>query len=328
MKVLIPLAGKGTRLRPHTHTKAKPLIHVAGTPIIAHILDQMIKQIKNVEEVIFITGHLGHQIEDYVNSNYGFKAKFIEQKELKGQAHAVQLAKNYVKSDVLIWFVDTISDANLEVLARTEGDGVLFVKEVDDPKRFGIVITDNNGFVAELEEKPQNPRSNLVNIGLYYVKNSKMMFECIDKLIKRGMQTKGEYYLMDAFQLMIDKGIKFKAEVVSMWEDCGKPETLLKTNRYFLDHGSHREIKSSNSVIIPPVYMEDTVKVENSVIGPYVSIAKNAIIRNSIVRDSIINEHSAVEDAKLKSSIVGEYAIVKGASKRLNVGDNSEVVFG
>ena len=328
MKVIIPLAGKGTRLRPHTHTKAKPLVHVAGKPVLAHILDQVIKQISDIEEVIFITGHLGEQIEDYVKSNYGFKSRFVEQKELKGQAHAVKLAEKYVDSDVIIWFVDTISDANLTAATKSDADGILFVKEVDDPRRFGIVIPDKDGFVVELEEKPEKPRSNLVNIGLYYVKDSKLMFKCIDELIEKDMQQKGEYFLVDAFQLMINKGSKFKPETVSVWEDCGKPDALLKTNRYFLDHGSERQAPVKNSVLIPPVYIEDGVKIDNSVVGPYVSVAKGVIIKNSIVRDSIINQYSMVEDAKLKSSVVGEYAIVKGSSKRLNVGDNSEIVYG
>ena len=328
MKVIIPLAGKGTRLRPHTHTKAKPLMHVAGKPVLAHILDQLKKQIPDIEEVIFITGYLGEQIKGYVEKNYDFRARFVEQKELKGQAHAVKLAEKYVDSDILIWFVDTISDADLNLINKLGEDGIVFVKEIDDPRRFGIVITDKNGIVTELEEKPEKPRSNLVNIGLYYVKDSKLMFECINYLIEKDMQKKGEYYLVDAFQLMIDKGTKFRAEKVLMWEDCGKPEALLKTNRYFLDHGCERNAKVNNSSLIKPVYIEDGVKIENSVIGPYVSVAKGVIIKNSIVRDSIINEHSLVEDAKLKSSVVGEYAIVKGSSKRLNVGDNSEVVYG
>jgi glucose-1-phosphate thymidylyltransferase len=326
MKVIIPLAGKGTRLRPHTHTIAKPLVHVAGKPVLGYILDDL-KKVK-VDEIIFIIGHLGHQIVDYVNKNYYFKAKFIEQKELAGQAHAVKLAEEYVKGDdVLIWFVDTISDAKIETLSKSPGDGVIFVKEVEDARRFGVVETDKNNFVTDLVEKPDVPKSNLVNIGLYYVRNSKLMFKCIDELIDNNMQTKGEFYLMDAFKLMIKKGTKFSAKEVDVWEDCGKQDALLKTNKYYLENGRSKIIKTINSVMIPPVYIENGAKISDSIIGPHVSIDKNAVIKNSIIKNSIVSENATIENAKLVDSLVGVNAIVTGHSKKLNVGDDSEVYY-
>ncbi|MFH1849765.1 MAG: sugar phosphate nucleotidyltransferase [archaeon] len=324
MQVIIPLAGKGTRLRPHTHTVAKPLVRVAGKPVLAHILD-MLKPYK-IDEIIFIVGHLGDQIEEFVSKHYRFNARYIVQQELKGQAHAIALARPYVNQDVLIWFVDTISDADISKLSGIKNDGMIFVKEVEDPRRFGVVVADKDGIVTQIIEKPENPTSNLVNIGLYYIKDSKLMFSCIDELMEKGRKTKGEFYLMDAFTQMIRKGAKFETCEVNVWEDCGKTDTLLATNRYFLDHGNAKTAKTKNSVIIPPVYIDDAADIENSIIGPYVSIAAKSVIRNSIIKDSIINEHAVVESAKLKQSIIGDNALVKGLTKRLNVGDSSEII--
>ena len=326
MKIIIPLAGKGTRLRPHTHTKAKPLFHIAGKAVLGHILDQ-IKD--DVEEVIFITGHLGHQIEEYVKENYSFKASFVEQKILNGQAPAIKLAEPFIKGDdkVLIWFVDTISDADIKNLKNVKEDGAVYVKEVEDPRRFGQHKVDENNIILENKEKADPPISNLVNVGIYYVKNSKLMFDCIDELIEKDMKTKGEFFLMDAFQLMMDKGAKFKAIKVNIWEDCGKPDAVLLTNRYFLDNGETYETKTKNCVIIKPVHIEDGAIVENSIIGPYVSIAKGTKINNSIIKNSIIGKGSEISDANIIESLVADNAFVKGASKKLNVGESSEIKY-
>lgn len=326
MKVIIPLAGKGTRLRPHTHTKAKPLIHVAGKTVLGHILDSM-KDL-DIEEIIFITGYLGHQIQEYVDKNYDFKTRYIEQKELNGQAPAVALAREFVDKDVIIWFVDTISDANISKLKNNPPEGVIYVKEVEDPRRFGQVHANEKGIVDKLVEKADPPVSNLVNIGLYYVKDSKLLFECIDELMDNNLKTKGEYYLVDAFQLMIDKGTKFRADVVEVWEDCGKPDTLLSTNRYFLEKESNRQkVEVQNCIVIPPVFIDKTAKVSNSIIGPFVSIAPNAEVKNSIIRDSIVNENAHVHDAGLTESIIAPNSSVHGHLKKLNVGDSSEVTY-
>jgi len=325
MQVIIPLAGKGTRLKPHTHTKAKPLIQVAGKPVLAHILNELVKI--NVEEVIFIVGHLKEQIIDFVKENYKFKAHFVEQKELLGQAHAIWLAEKFITEDVLIWFVDTLTDANLGELLKEKSDGVVYVKEDPDPTRFGQVIVGKDKIIKEIVEKANPPKSNLVNIGLYWVKDYKLLFECIEDLMARKLETKGEYYLVDAFQLMFKKGAKFVAREVKVWEDCGKLNTLLKTNRYFLDHGCSKVAKTKNTVIIPPVYIDNSAEILDSVIGPYVSVAKGSKIIGSIIKDSIISENALVENAKLIQSLVGDGAIVKGMSRRMNVGDSSEIIY-
>lgn len=324
MKVIIPLAGFGTRLRPHTYTKPKPLVSVAGKPVLGHILDKLTNL--EIEEIIFIVGYLGDQIRDYVAANYQFPSRYIEQKELKGQAHAIYLAKEHIPGPVLIIFVDTIFETDLSTIAQEPADGIIYVKEVDDPRRFGVVITEN-GLITKLVEKPISPVSNLAVIGLYYVKDSQMMIECIAELIQKDIKTQGEYFLADALQLMIDRGASFVARTVEVWEDCGKPETVLHTNRYLLEHGGAQEIETENSVLIPPVYIAKTAMIKDSVIGPYVSVAGGAVIVRSIIRDSIINEFAHIEDANLSQSLIGKDAVVRGSSQRLNVGDSSQVDF-
>jgi glucose-1-phosphate thymidylyltransferase len=322
MKVIIPLAGFGTRLRPHTFTKPKPLVSVAGRPVLGHILDKLVGL--DIEEIIYIVGYLGDQIRDYVETHYQIPARFIEQRELKGQAHAIYLARDHISGPVLIIFVDTIFEADLSGLAQESSDGILYVKEVDDPRRFGVVVLEN-GFITKLVEKPSTPVSNLAVIGLYYVKDSQVLLDCISELIQKDIKTQGEYFLADAFQLMIDRGAKLVAKTVDVWEDCGKPETVLHTNRYLLEHGGAQEIPTENSVLIAPVHIGKTAVIRDSVVGPYVSVAEGATIVRSIVRDSIINEFSRIEDANLSQSLIGRDAHVRGSAQKLNVGDSSQV---
>ena len=322
MKVIIPLAGLGTRLRPHTYTKPKPLLNVAGKPILGHMLDRLGGI--DIEEMIFIVGYLGEQIEEYVEANYHFAARYLRQEELLGQAHAIYLAKNYVQGPVLILFVDTIFEAELGGLGDVSTDGVIYVKEVDDPSRFGVVLVED-GLITKLVEKPSVPVSNLAIIGLYYIVDSKLLFECIDELMRIGKTIEKEYYLADALQIMIDRGAKFSAIPVEVWEDCGKPETLLATNRYLLKKGGGQEIETRNSIIIPPVHIAQTASITNSIIGPYVSIAQRCVVVGSIIQDSIINEGAHIENVTLTQSLVGSHTWVRGAYNKLDVGDSSQV---
>ena len=252
MKIIIPLAGMGTRLKPFTLTKAKAMVEVAGKPVLAHILDSLDEFNKiSIDEIVFIVGYKGNQIKSFVESkNYKFKSIFIEQKELMGQAHAIMLAKEHINSDVLIWFVDTISDANLDDLYEITNDsslsGAIYVKEVADPRRFGQV-KEENSIVTEIKEKADPPISPLVNIGLYYVKDYKLMLDSIEHLIKNDMKKKGEFYLMDAFEIMIEKGARFKTLLVRDWLDCGMPDVLLETNQYLLKKYEESNLHSSNN---------------------------------------------------------------------------------
>ncbi|RMF05251.1 nucleotidyltransferase [Candidatus Woesearchaeota archaeon] len=329
MQLIIPLAGKGTRLRPHTHTRPKPLVHVAGKPVLGHILDTL--KGLGISHAAFITGSMEEQIKEFVSGHYDFKSSFVRQEELLGDGHAINLAREKVleekDNDVLIVFVDTIFRADFSSIGKHEADGIVWVKQVDDPKRFGIVSTDDSGFVREIIEKPEDPPTNLALIGLYYIKDKKLLFESLEKIISDKITSKGEYRLADALSWMIRQGKKIKAEEVDVWEDCGKPETLLSTNRHLLTEtgGRHPKEGVENSVIVEPVYIEDGAEIKNSVIGPYVSIAKGARIENSVVKDSIINEDSVVRNATLEESLIGAEARVEYKRETLNIGDHSEL---
>ncbi len=326
MKVLIPLAGLGTRLRPHTYTKPKPLLNVAGKPVLAYILDRLVG-VPDIEEIIFIVGYLGDQIEEYVDSHYDFPTRYVEQAELKGQAHALHLAKDYLGGPVLIVFVDTIFDTDVSSLADEAMDGVIYVKEVEDPRRFGVVVIED-GMIARLVEKPETPVSNLAVIGLYYIKDSCHLVRSIEELMRRDMRTKGEYFLADALQLMIDQGARFRAEPVSVWEDCGKPEALLQTNRYLLDLGGGQEVETEESILVPPVYIDPSATIRRSIVGPYVTVGANCVVSNSILRDCIVDEEARIEGVVLAGSIVGSNAEVEGSFYTLDMGDSSRVKLG
>lgn len=327
MNVIIPLAGFGKRLRPHTYSRPKPLLAVAGKAVLGHVLDQL--QGLDIDQMIFIVGYLGEQIEDYVSSHYSFPARYIEQKELLGQAHAIRLARDYVRGEVLVLFVDTIFEADLSRLGEVRSDGVIYCKEVDDPRRFGVVTLNGQGFITRFVEKPAEPESNLAVIGLYYVKDARLLFEAIDELIARDIQTKGEFFLADALQLMVDRGQRFNAWTVDVWEDCGTVAAVLHTNRYLLEHGHAKNAtgRLADSVIIPPVHIEDSAVVTNSVVGPYVTVGAGAEVRGSIIRDSIIDAGAIIEDAMLEESLVGREAVVRDRFRRFNVGDSAAVDF-
>lgn len=325
MKTIILLAGLGTRLRPHTYSKAKGLLMVAGKPVLAHLLDRF--QGLDVEEYIFIVGHLGEQIEEYVAANYDFPARFVWQKEPKGQAHALHLAREYIDSPFVMIFSDTLFEADLTHLGEVTSDGLVFVKEVDDPRRFGVAIV-KGGRVTQFIEKPEEPISNLALVGMYYVANWPLFNICVEELLAKGIMTKGEYYIADAFQLMVDREAKLETVTVDVWQDCGTPEALLATNRYLLEQGKIQEVEAENSVIIPPVSIAATATVRNSIVGPYVSVAEESTIVDSIIRDSIVDERAYIEGAALEGSLVGARVQVRGRLRRLDVGDSSRVDFG
>jgi len=328
MNVIIPVAGIGKRLRPHTHTAPKGLLHVAGKPILGHILDAL-KQVK-IDEVIFIVGFMGEQIVEYVKKNYKFKSKFIQQKELKGLGYAISLACPEIKNNepVLIVLGDTIFETDLSPVLKGKFNA-LGTKKVEDPRRFGIVEMER-GFAKKLVEKPDKPTSNQAVVGVYYITSTETFKESLEEMIKKRIMTKNEYQLTDALQLMIDKGVKFKTFEITGWYDCGKPETLLETNRHLLSKIKPTSLKMhsqrfKSSVVIPPIFVSRSAKVKNSILGPYVSVADKAVIKNSIIKNSIISEQAEVDNCLLDSSLIGNNAEVNGVFHQLNVGDSSEI---
>lgn len=328
MKVVIPLAGFGTRLRPHTFTKPKPLINVAGKPVLGHVLD-MFKNIP-VDEFIFITGYLGDQIESYVSKNYpNLKAAYFEQKEMNGQSTAVYLAKDRLSGPMLIVFVDTIVETDLSVLEHETADAVAWVKAVEDPRRFGVALVGPDGYVTQLIEKPDDIKNNLAIVGFYYLRDAQAFMRAIEQQIAQNIKTKNEYFLADALQLMLKQGMKMKVVPVEVWEDCGKPETVLHTNKYLLDHGHDNSatVQVTGSIIIPPVHIDPTAKITGSIVGPHVTIAAGCVVEQSIVHDSIIDEFSTIQNALLGQSLIGKDARLTGKYRTFNIGDSSEVGF-
>lgn len=326
MKVVIPLAGFGTRLRPHTYTKPKPLINVAGKPVLGHLLDKIAHL--PIDEYIFIVGHLGDQVADYVNREYKLKAHFVEQTEMLGQSHAIWLARDHIGDEpTFVIFVDTLFETDLNILNTTPDDAVIFVKEVEDPRSFGVVTLDGTGHITRFVEKPQSMDNRLAVIGLYYFKNGRSLINAIQQTMDEKKMTKGEYYLADAMDVMVKKGMKFSTAPVSVWLDCGKPDTVLETNRYLLEHGHAASTNENHkdAIIIPPVNIHPTAKVQQSVIGPHVTVAAGCEVSGSIIRDSILDEGAIINNAILDQSIVGRKAKVEERARSVNVGDSSAI---
>jgi glucose-1-phosphate thymidylyltransferase len=334
LKAIVPVAGIGTRLRPHTHTAPKVLLPVAGKPILGHILDELTRL--GIEETTFIIGYKGDMIREYVQRTVKFRANFVEQTEMLGLGHAVSLAKPFHYDDerVLIVLGDTIFKADLKSVFERD-ESALGVKKVDDPRRFGVVELDKMGNVKRLVEKPEIPPSNLALVGIYYLKNPRQLFDCLDENIQAGRRTKGEFQLTDALQLILERGHQMRVFMVEGWYDCGKPETMLLTNRDLLDmkiqdleEYARLADRYPGSVINMPVAIDESARLENSIVGPYVSISAGTILRSCIVKNSIIGENAEVSEIILEGSIISDNAKVVGTHTRLNVGDSSEIILG
>jgi len=324
MKVIIPLAGKGTRLRPHTHVTPKPMLKVAGKPVMQYVLDD-VKKLKDVEQVIYITGHLKDKVEAYAQKAFDIPSVFVEQQVQDGTAGAVALARPYVDQPVLIIFVDTIFDADLSIIESTDADGIIWTKEVEDYQRFGVVVTDGDDYMTKIVEKPSTPVSKRANIGLYYIKNWQLLYEAIDHVIQQPPNN-GEWYLTDAFQYMIDHGAKLRVVDVEGWYDAGKIDTLLETNYAMLMRGRARVPETIyNSTILEPVYVEDGVELRDSIVGPNVSIGTRTVIKGSTLSNTIIGEKAKIVSSTLMDSLVGDAAVVEGIKGRLTIGDHSEI---
>ncbi len=328
MKVIIPLAGKGTRLRPHTYVTPKPLIKVGGKTVMSYILDDLRKL--GVTEGVFITGYLKEKIEEYMKSDYpDFKVNYVEQPVQNGTAGAIALAEPYVQEDCLIIFVDTLFDADLSLAKSLPDDvaGILWAKEVEDYQRFGVLVTDDNGFMTRIVEKPVDPISKLANIGLYYIRDWKLLFDGIRSVMEGPTGKTGEHYLTDAFQYMVDHGAKLKIVEVEGWYDAGEMGTMLETNRHVLANGGRarqpdggRNVRSTE-----PVRIAEGVTLENVQLGPNVSIETGCVIRNSKLRDSIVGENVTIENADLHDSVIGDHAVVTGVNGSVNLGAHSSV---
>jgi glucose-1-phosphate thymidylyltransferase len=310
-------------MRPHTWSRPKPLLHVAGNTVLGHTLDKLAAI--DVGEIIFITGWLGDQIQSWVESHYDFRTRYVIQHEMQGQAHAIHLAKEHLSGPCLVIFVDTIFEGDLALLQDHPADGVIYVQEVEDPRDFGVVI-EHEGRVTRYVEKPDTLEHRKTTVGVFWFRDGQELVSAIDYMLEHDIRTKGEFYLADAVNVMIERGNHFVTENVTVWQDCGQRETILATNRFLLANGhATGDVQGENCVIVPPVYVAPSAKISNAVIGPYVSIADGAHVASSVVRDSIIEQGARIHDSILEQSLIGQRAVVKGQADQLNIGDDAVI---
>ena len=304
----------------------KPLVNVAGRPVMDYVMDAL-KRAGELDELIIITGHLKEKVEDYVRKHYDIPARFIEQKVLDGTAGAVNLARPYVDGPVIVIFVDTLFDADLSIVKTTKADGIIWTKEVEDYQRFGVVVTDKQGHMTQIVEKPNTPISKRANIGLQYVKDWRTLFDGIEHVLKSPPGKGGEFFLTDAFQYMVDQGKKLFVSEVGGWYDCGKVDTLLETNEHLLKHGrGKRPAKVPAGVQIKePVYIEDGVTLENATIGPNASIEVGSSISGSTIANSILGRGVRAKNAKVLGSVIGDKQVIEGREVKDSVMDAGEL---
>lgn len=330
LKVVIPMAGLGARLRPHTWSRPKQLVSLAGKSVLAHVIDMFstLTDQKDVE-VIFIVGYLGDKVEAYMNEYHpDVKVTYVVQAEMRGQSHAIYLTKEHLGGPMLMVFADTLIETDLSFLKNEEADMVAWVKPVPDPRRFGVTEVGEDGWVKRIIEKPRDMSNNLAVVGFYYFKDSDVLIEAIEEQLQGGQQLKGEFYLADAVNIMLNHGAKMRTERVQIWLDAGTAEAVLETNRYLLKNGHDNSTEVSQAdglTLIPPVFIHPSAKIEASVIGPYASIGEDCVVDHSVIRDTIIEKGSQLRGVSLEYSLIGENTLVEGGPKNLNIGDNSEV---
>jgi glucose-1-phosphate thymidylyltransferase len=336
MKIVIPMAGWGTRMRPHTWSKPKPLVSVAGKTSLEHLLD-MFKTLPDPEntEYVFIVGpYMGElQIPPFIKEHYpNLKAHFVVQHDMKGQSHALALAREYLQGPMVMCFSDTLMETDFSFLANEKSDGVAWVMPVDDPRRFGVAEEGADGWVTRFIEKPQSMNNNLVVVGCYYFKSAEQVLAAIDLQMERGVMLKNEYFMTDAISIMIEGGAKVRVNRISTWLDTGTIEATLDTNKILLEKiGSNvSTFKRLNVQIVEPVSIHATAEIRNSTIGPYASIGANCKIENCQIAESILEAECEIKDAALSRSLIGKQARVKGRGDghvmQLNIGDTSSII--
>jgi glucose-1-phosphate thymidylyltransferase len=331
MKVIIPLAGFGARMRPHTWSRPKPLLQVAGHTVIGHLLDRL-APITN-GEVVFVVGYKADEIEAWIRHHYPhLDSHFVIQEEALGQAHALWLCRDFLgEGEALVAFGDGIVDADYPAISDTEADGVCLVQEMEDPRKFGVVVTDEDNRITAFIEKPKTAEHKQVIAGIYWFRNGRVLRDALDTVIREKRMTKGEYYLADAYQVLLQQGTVLEAKPCHHWLDAGNPENILSTNARLLGIGFHSDDLIERSYVedftaLPPAYLHESARVDASVIGPYVSVGANVTIKNAIVRNSIIDEGAVIENCILDGALIGQRAHVHGQSLQMFVGDDSIVM--
>lgn len=332
MKIIIPMAGRGSRLRPHTLTVPKPLVPVGGKPIVNRLVEDIAAVCSTpIEEVAFVIGDFGKEVEEElikVAKKIGAKGSIFYQDKPLGTAHAVLCAKEKLSGPVVVAFADTLFKADFKI--DPADDGILWVKQIDDPSAFGVVKIDDSGTIVDFVEKPQTFVSDLAMIGVYYFKSGEELKEELNYLVDNNVIKGGEYQLPDALRRLTQKGKKFKPGKVIEWLDCGNKKVTVHTNQRVLEFDSERNVelidpsaKVENSVIIPPCYIGPNVEVISSVVGPHVSLGKNTKVANSVISNTIIQAESSVHHANLKDAMIGNYTKIEQKAQNLSLGDYS-----
>ncbi|MCR9287696.1 MAG: sugar phosphate nucleotidyltransferase [Bacteroidetes bacterium] len=330
MKAIIPVAGVGTNLRPLTYTQPKPLIPVAGKPIISFIIDQMLDF--GIDEFVFVIGYLGEKIKDYVENHYpDIKKEFVSQAERNGTGHAIWMARDSIKDvdELVIFFGDTIVEMDMKKIIHSP-TSCLAVKKVEDPRNFGVVEYDSDKFVKRVVEKPKIPKSNMAMVGFYKINEVRALLEGLQYNLDNDIRTGIEFTLTDGIMHMIKNGIKFSTTHVDNWFDCGKREILLETNAILLDkegYASQNLPQFEDSIIIHPVSIGKDCEIINSIIGPHVTISNKAKINSAIVKNSIIGNYAHIKEVVLMNSVIGNDTSITGIRQSLNIGDNTEIDF-
>ncbi len=327
--IAIPMAGLGTRMRPQTWSKPKPLIHLAGRTVLDYVLEQFssLPRFADAQFVLILGPNQEEQVAEYIREKHaGKKIHYVIQEEMRGQSHALYLAREYLHGPMLMAFSDTLIEADLAFLDDEQQDGVAWVKAVPDPRRFGVAEIGKDGEVLRLVEKPKDVKNNLAVVGFYYFREGASLMEAIAEQIENNISLNGEFFLVDAINIMIRKGARMRVQPVEVWLDAGKPDALLETNRYLLEHGrdnSPDALRREGITVIPPVYIHPEAEVSASVIGPHASIGKGATIQNAIIRNAIVEQGACISNMILESSLIGRQAEVQGRPERLNIGDDS-----
>ena len=329
MKVIILLGGFGSRMRPHTWSRPKPLLNVAGNTVLGHILEEM--KALTTEEVIFVVGYKGDQIKQWVLESYShLNTHFVVQEEALGQAHAVWLCRHFMDDgEIVVAFGDGVIKADYAGI-QSSADATFLTKTMDDPQSYGVVQLDSDGFVTKFVEKPDSDEHKQAVVGINWFRSASQLQNAINTVMDENRMTKGEYYMADAYEVMLERGAKIVTKPASIWEDAGQPANMLQTNRRLLSLGSASEDALERSfaegfTVVPPIYLHPDCDIESSVIGPYVSIEAGVTIRGSVIRNGIVDSHATITDAVLNGALIGEKAVVTGRGREIFVGDNSKV---
>jgi len=327
--IVIPMAGLGTRMRPHTWSKPKSLIHLAGRTVLDFVIDQFhsLPKFNDAKFILILSPNQIEQVSDHIQANYSEKkVHYVLQKEMRGQSDALFLARDLLHGPILMAFSDTLIKTDLSFLDNESMDGIAWVKAVPDPRRFGVAKVDHHQQIKHLIEKPKDIQNNLAVVGFYYFQKAEDLIKAIQHQMKEEISLNGEYYLVDAINIMIQNGARMRIQQVDVWLDAGKPEALLETNRYLLENGQDNSqiVRQRNqNTVLPPVNIHPDAKVEESIIGPYVSIGESAVIQRSIIRNSIVEHGASISQEIIEDSIIGCRTILSGKPKTMNIGDDS-----